>query len=321
MTTAGNKATTLRFFLIKAAVLVLMVFIMDFAIGKTLRYFYFKQKSGEQFLAIYAIDSTRQDLLIFGSSRANHHYEPGVFKQQLNFSYYNVGRDGSSIFYHYAVLKSVLKRYQPKVIILDFMKQEFELSAYAYDRLSILLPFYKNHPEMRPILAYRSKYEKIKMVSSIYPFNSAILTIAAGNAKFNVQRKDNESGYVGLHKTWQGTSPAKRINSDYEFDTTAVNMYKNFIADCKAAGVSLFVVCSPYLYPGNNADKSLTLARAIALENGIPFFDYSAEQIFLNNNNLFSDPDHLNDSGAVVFSRQLLEEVKATNKIKRLSHK
>ncbi|HXS59927.1 MAG TPA: hypothetical protein VN703_03845, partial [Candidatus Sulfopaludibacter sp.] len=121
-------------------------------IGNLLRTFYFKQQSGLQCRTTYSIEKTTANVLIFGSSAANHDYQTNTFTKRLDTSFYNTGRDGISIFYEYAVLKAILKRYTPKIIILDFDQEEFIKNEASYDRLSALLPYYINHPEIRSII-------------------------------------------------------------------------------------------------------------------------------------------------------------------------
>ena len=103
-----------------------IVFVLDLSIGRTLRYFYFKESSGLHYRTTFSMDSTKANILIFGSSRATHHYVPEVFESSLKDSYYNTGRDGNGIFYQLAVLRSILKRYNPKVIILDYYPGSLE---------------------------------------------------------------------------------------------------------------------------------------------------------------------------------------------------
>ena len=138
------------------------VVILDFGIGSLLRTFYFRQTSGLDYRTTYSIEQTRADLIIFGSSTAIHDYIPVVFEQRLNLSAYNAGRDGMSIFYDYAVLKAVMKRHAPKIIIMAFDKDEFTQTQESYDRLSSLLPFYKTHPEIDSIIDLRGHYKKYK---------------------------------------------------------------------------------------------------------------------------------------------------------------
>ena len=131
-----------QYFLLKSVVLFTIVFVLDYSFGNLLRYFYFKQESGLQYRTTYSIEKTTADILIFGSSRANHHYYPNVFENRMKQSCYNVGRDGNSVLYHSAVLKGVLKRYSPKIVILDIVYGEFRQNQDSYDRLSSLLPYY-----------------------------------------------------------------------------------------------------------------------------------------------------------------------------------
>src|SRR5579885_1123861 len=73
-------------FLIRLFSFVVMLFLLDFVIGSALRYFYFKQDSGLLYRTTYSMDSTRAEILIFGSSTANHHYVPGLFTNNLHLS-------------------------------------------------------------------------------------------------------------------------------------------------------------------------------------------------------------------------------------------
>ena len=297
------------FFLFKLFSLFAIVFCLDFLIGNALRYFYFKQESGLQFRTTYSIDSTKAHLLVFGASRANHHYHPDIFEERLNLSYSNVGRDGNSIFFHYAMLKGVLKRYSPQIIILDFVSGEFKQSQDSYDRLSSLLPYYRTHPEMRPIIELKSPYEKLKLCSSIYPYNSEILAIAAGNAEFNKKRKGDNKGYVPLIYTWQGSMKIDSTSFKYELDSVKIKYFELFIKDCIQSKVKLYIACSPYYIKFKKPDYSLILAKEIAKKYNIDFFDYSEDSVFINNSNLFVDPGHLNDEGAKVFSDRLIDKI------------
>lgn len=294
--------------LAKLVIFIFFVFVFDFAIGKTLKYFYFKQQSGLQYRTTYSLEQTKADLLVFGSSRANHHYYPEAFEQELNISFYNTGRDGSYILYQYAILQGILKRYHPKIIILDFMKKEFEKEQGSYDRLSALLPYYNTHPELRPIIRLKSKFENYKLLSQIYPYNSSLLTIAIGNTEYNKKRDNNTEGYIPLKNVWTAPITSTR-ETNYEFDSIKIDTYRKFINDCRNAGVQVFVVCSPTFEKNENPDKSIQLAKEIALENNVHFIDYSNNPVFFNNQ-FFADADHLNNEGAIEFSKMLVDELK-----------
>jgi len=303
------RKNQIKLFLLRLLAFFIIVFLFDYSIGSLLRHFYFKQESGLQYRTTYAIEKTNADILIFGSSRANHHYRPDVFENRMKLSFYNAGRDGNFMFYHLAVLKGVLNRYSPKIVILDFVAEEFAQNQYSYDRLSSLLPYYKSHPEMRPIINLKSKYEKIKLVSQIYPYNSLMLTIAVGNSGVNKKRKSDIQGYVPITKVWNGPIQVDNISSYYQIDSIKVKAYEAFIQDCVQANVALYIVCSPYYIKSDQVDYSIVLGQNIAESYGIKFIDYSKDTIFTNNSALFADIGHLNDNGAEVFSNILIDQI------------
>jgi hypothetical protein len=295
--------------IINLIIVVAIVFLLDFAIGRTLRYFYFKQTSGLQFRTTYAMEKANADVLIFGSSRASHHYVPEVFEDSLKLSYYNTGRDGNGIFYQTAVLKSVLKRYTPKVIIFDFAGG-FETDISDYDRMSSLLPYYRSHEEIRKIIELKSPFEKVKLLSQIYPYNSSLLTIIIGNLDANKNRKPDNKGYVALYKEWKGTLDTITDQANVSIDSNKVASFKEFISYAKKSGAKVFIVYSP-IYRVFNFNQQIEMCNSICLEEHIPFYDYSKDTTFLNNKNLFQDFSHLNHPGAIIFSSSVVEKIKA----------
>ena len=79
----------------------------------------------------------------------------------------------------------------------EFTKQD------SYDKLSALLPYYKNHSEIRKIVDLKSNLEKFKMLSHIYPFNSTLSYIILGNTNYNQKRRNEINGYVPFIKIWK----------------------------------------------------------------------------------------------------------------------
>jgi hypothetical protein len=291
-------------------IVVAVVFILDFAIGRILRHFYFTESSGLHFRTTYAIDKAETDILIFGSSRANHHYVPEVFEDSLKMTFYNTGRDGNGVFFQTAVLKSILKRYTPKVIIFDYLGS-FAREQEDYDRMSSLLPYYKTHPEIRKIVELRSPYERIKLLSEIYPFNSMILTIAIGNLDMNRKRKPDNKGYIAAYGEWNHEifTPAPRPL--YVVDSNKINAFHEFITQAQESGSKVFVVYSP-LFLKFKKSQEIEICNEICSTEKVPFWDFSQDTLFLNHNTLFRDISHLNHKGATIFSSIIASKIKGT---------
>jgi hypothetical protein len=302
------------YFLFKLVIFFALIFVIDFSAGNILRYFYFRQESGEQYRTTLSIEKTKADLLIFGSSRANHHYDPNVFEKRLNNTFYNVGRDGSGILYHYAILKGILKRYTPKIIILDLNIDEFRYKTESYDRLSALLPYYKSHQEMRSVIELKSKFEKLKLLSNIYPYNSSIFTIAIGNTSYNKTRRVDFKGYVPLKKIWNQSIQIDGSLSNYEIDSIKIKTYETFIQDCIQSNVKLYIVCSPVFVKFPRTQYSIKIGQKIAKEYNIKFYNYTNNPVFIDNPKLFCDVSHLNENGAKQFSSFFLDDLLKINK-------
>lgn len=307
-----------QYLIFKIAAFLLLAYVTDFIFGDILRSFYHKQTSGWEFRTMYSIEGTNADILIFGASRAQQQYNPLYFEDRLQQTCYNVGRDGEPFFYYYALLKGILKRYTPKTIILDIENGVFKESQDSYDRMAILLPFYRNHPEMRSIIEQRSPFEKLKLQSQIYPYNSMLFKIAMGNTEMNKKRMLDVNGYVELTNVLD--EPIRThylLKNKYAIDSNKVKFYRAFIKDCKQANVKLYIVCSPYFMHIVGTDTSMTIAKKIARENNIDFVDFSKDEIFLNNSKLFDDTVHVNVAGSKIFSNKLIDSLILKNKVSK----
>ncbi|MFH1681721.1 MAG: hypothetical protein ABIH26_13900 [Candidatus Eisenbacteria bacterium] len=302
---AGGIAGIVR----SALLFLLLLFTLDYGIGSSLCRFYFRQSSGEQYRTTYSMERTTAGILVFGTSRANHHYVPSVFEEGLGDDFYNAGRDGSSILYHYAVLAGVLARHTPRAVVLDITPAEFARSRAPYERLTALLPYYDTHPEVRPVVLLKSRFERLKLLSRIYPFNSSLLTIAMGNLEANRKRKPDIKGYIPLRGRWGGPPGKAELAADETIDPALVRHFARFLVEARARGIRLHVVVSPaYREPGPPS-RSLRIAGEICEKHGAAFSDFTSSACFFDRSDLFQDPYHLNHEGAVLFSERIVEEI------------
>lgn len=301
---------TVRYYIIQVALFIALVWAADLVTGRILKYFYNRQSSGWEYATRYSAEETKADLLIFGASRAQQQYNPTFFEDTLHLSAYNVGRDGTSFFYHYAMLQAVLKRYTPKMIILDCEYAAMKDAAASYDRLSVLLPLYKDHPEMQSIINLRSPFEKYKFISSIYPYNSMLFKIAVANLKSNKEEKEDIKGYVPLYNSVKEPIKTFDYTTKYDLDSIKVNMLRSFIDECKQRNIKLYFVCTPYYMKTIGTDYSLMVTQQMAAEKNIPFIDYSKDSFYFNRPQFFDDTVHLNMNGSKIFCADLASKLK-----------
>jgi hypothetical protein len=296
-------------YLISAAMFIALLIAVDFIVGAILKKLYKNQQSGWDYRTRYSAEETKAATLIFGSSRAQQQYNPLYIEDSLNTTCYNVGRDGMQVPYHYAMLQAVLSRYTPKMIVLDCEYGMFKVADAGYERLSNLLPLYKDHPEMRPVLNLRSPFEKYKLLSNIYPYNSMIFKLLAGNFSKGKEHEDIK-GYRVL--TGKLTHPIKTydLTNKYPLDTIKIKLFNDFINDCRSKNIKLYFVCPPYYMKIIGTDHSLDVVKKIAAEKNIPFIDYANDSVFQTNPALFDDTVHINYEGSKIFSAKLAHQLK-----------
>ncbi|GLB52714.1 hypothetical protein NBRC110019_17540 [Neptunitalea chrysea] len=283
------------------------IFICDFLIGTGLEYFYRKTKKSSHLGHItYTLEETNEDVLIFGTSRGHHHYDANMIADSLGLTTYNTGLDGHFIFYQTAALKSVLARYTPKKVVLDF-SGTFEYDQSDYDRLATLLPYYDTHPELEDIILMRSYFERYKLISSIYPYNSLILTIMKGNVAKD--SKKNLNGYSPINKVYKGTLDSIPVKEYYEVDPNKIESFKEFLKLSKDNDIDIVVVCSPNYYEFKKS-YSLELCRDMCKEFEVPFLDYSKDEYYLKHVELFKDRTHMNKQGATRFTQEIIDLLK-----------
>lgn len=286
-----------------------LVFLADLIIGTSLDYLYQNVKSGLLYRTNYSINKSSADILIFGSSRANRHYNPKIIEKETGLTCYNTGRDGQSIFFSTSVFKLILKRHIPKLVILDY-GSNFQFNENNYDRISILLPYYRRHKEIDDIITLRSRFEKLKLYSKIYPFNSLITTIIIGNISYNKIRQGFAyNGFLPVSGTAKSiTGSIKTIPElPNNIDSNLVKKFEEFILIAKDKNINVVVVYSPKMFKKSKFDISLNIAMNICKENDVKFVDLSESPVFINKNNLFKDRGHLNSDGANLFTKLLTQ--------------
>lgn len=301
-------------FVSKVLILLLLLVIIDQVVGAILKRLYFKQIAGLNYRTTYSIDSTQADILVFGSSRANHHYIPEIFEDSLKMSFYNTGRDGNTLLYSFAVFKSIINRYTPQIIILDINTDDLYYNKESYDRLSSLLPYYYEHPEIQGIINLRSPYEKYKLLSAVYPYNSCLLTILIGNMEFNKKRKSDRKGYVPLFGNIERVQPSKEnpiVNK--EFDNNRIKALQEIIYECDNQNVKLYIVFSPYYMSKIVENETLKKVTKLTLNQKVTCYNFVNDMRFNGNAKYFKDASHLNNEGAILFSSILASCIKKQN--------
>jgi hypothetical protein len=199
------------------------------------------------------------------------------------------------------------------LVILDLTPTELLVSEGSYDELDILLPYYKSHKEVDALLNLR-KYEKLKLLSQIYPFNHCLFDFMKVNPK-DMANRLKLKGYIPELTVWN----KKRINEsvfDFKYDPNKMDSYKKFIDICNSKGIKLVIVVSPlYLDLLPQSIKLFSDVSTIAKERNVSFLNFSQDTTFINHTELFHDQIHLNNTGARIYSKFFVTKIKELNLI------
>ena len=251
----------------------------------------------------YIAEEQQTDIVIMGSSRAVHHYDPDIITEITDLSCYNAGFDGNGILLNYPLLTEITKRYSPKLIIYD-LAEGFDLLARDDNHkfISIIKPFYGKYPETVNVFDDVDKTEKYKMLSKMYQYNSNWFSVILGLLPHDDGQVNGYDPRGGRIKDDQ-LIPANRF--DGAFDDIKIKYMYKFIENCKESKVPLVFVISPYLLE----KQSYVLNGFIEYcsDNQVSLWDY--RDVFLNDRNLFYDGSHMNQDGASAFSEMVGERI------------
>jgi len=169
------------------------------------------------------------------------------------------------------------------------------------DRLGILLPFYSNHSEIRASLEKRGKFERIKLLSHIYPYNSKLNILFY--QCFGNTRVEN-GGFTPINGPFKINFDALEndLKNKQTIDALKLQAFTEFINLCQKENINLILTLSPYIDTALVNSNLFTFADSIAKCNNIPLLNFSENKVFYKNNNLFIDHAHLNSKGASIFS-------------------
>ena len=171
-----------------------------------------------------------EEILIFGSSRAVHHYIPAGIHDSLGMTCYNCGQDGLGIFYAYGKWQTIKKRYYPTVILYEITNAFDILRNDNSKYIKLLRPYYDN-PQVSNMINEIAPSEVWKMHSKCYPYNSQLISIL----KYNISTKKNiQAGYSPLLGEMNYIPEVEQFRYDKsEIDPLKLKYFERFISETK----------------------------------------------------------------------------------------
>ena len=294
-------------FIVRILIFFVAVAIIDILFGKCCDYMYEHSGSGDSRKINYAIRECKADVLIMGSSRANHHYNPQILSDSLGLTVYNLGIDGSGAILMDGFYRLITQRHVPKLIIYE-LTPSFDLYQYAGDAnntryLSQLKPYYQEEC-LRQLFDDVDSRERIKLYSGLYRYNTSCLNLFWSFSKGVVPEGN---GFEPLHGVMTVAKPFEAAPVQ-QIDSLKIKYLKSFIRDCKANGTEVLFVVSPRY--GAATSTEYQPGFNICIEEGCDVMDYYCDTELSFNVNNFKDSYHLNKEGADAFTKRVAHDIK-----------
>ncbi len=300
-------------FISKVLLLLVALFVFDRIAGCVLNKWLENVTTNDLGKDNYICDHCREDILIFGSSRAEYHYNAKMIEDSLNFSTYNCGASGYGVILSYGRLLMISERYHPKLVIME-ITPEFDYMSHKSTNKD--LGELKRHYERNGIKEIFEKVdpsEKYKMMSYLYRYNSSYARNPLRLLKkipFN-KNAIGVQGFKAEHIEFDSMKVSKKKDKgEFQIDSIKYSYLIQFIENTKNISKLIFVI-SPYW----QLQDSLKFepARHIADSYKMPFINFSKNPKYLYHNEFFKDGTHLNARGADEFTKDLIIEIKKRN--------
>lgn len=291
---------------IRLLVFLSLMFILDRGFGVAMKYLQDHAKGGYVGHHNYILNQANEDILIFGSSRAIHHYNPQIIEDSLGMSCYNCGQDGNGIVLFYGWWQIMKNRHLPQMIIYD-VNPNFDLLVGENNSkyLGWLRSEYDND-DVKQIFEDIDHTEKYKMQSMMYRYNSKFLQNMIDYVHPIFQISPN--GYLPLKGEMDKMKVKERKDKEeYSYDAKKITYLESFINDAKKRGIKLVFVASPVWY--GKSDKQFEPLIELCHKHSVPFYNFSNEASFVNRNEMFKDGNHLNAIGADKFTKLFLNKL------------
>ncbi len=280
-----------------------IILIVDIIFGFIISYFQ-KRTTGDITHSDYHITKeVISPVLIMGSSRALHHYNPRIIGDSLGLETYNCGVDGYGILFQYGRLRLMLERYTPKIIIYDAIT-DFDIKEDNYAKYIGLLRRWYGEECLDSLFNDVDPYATVKLKSNLYRYNRDFIQILSAN--ISLQKNYEYNGFSPLDGN-SNLSPSYIPQIPVPWGDLKYKYFNKFITLCHSNNIKLIVVYSPWY----NEDSSIIFDNLTKLcrSKGVPVIDMYADPKY-ENQDYFYDSPHLNRSGADIFSRDVASRIR-----------
>lgn len=246
------------------------------------------------------------DVVVVGSSHAYRGYDPYIFVDR-GHSCYNLGSSSQTPMNSYYIIQNLLDSNNTGLLVLDVYEITF-----AMDGLESTSDLVRNFPYQEAALGMAWSLRDLRGLN----------LMAQRATTPNAPPTGLNPDYAGLGFTPKADSVGKPLQPDTipgpSIHVRQVYFFKEVVRLCAERGIPL-VVSSHYGRKRQSTRLHTAFKSCIdsALAgSGVPYLDYT-DSPGVNDLDNFADDDHLNLSGARIFTRHLVDSLETLNYLKR----
>lgn len=286
-----------------------MFFIIDRSVGYFMEQLAQKPRNDRLKKLNYIVNDIDEEILLFGTSRILHAFDPTIIKDSVEMSIYNCGiSGGKNIYTHYMLLNYLLKHHVPRIIVLEINPEDFLQSEEPYS-INKFSHFY-GRDEVCDSFMTQVSQDKGLLFSNLYRYNVISKDLLTGLFRYHTYR--SHDGYEPRDRPkidFYKSQLIKRKYFESNIDYKRLEICDEFFSKCLETGIQLILVTFPEYTIID--EHYFDPVRAIAEKYQIPFFDYHYRLGFENYPEYFVDKLHLNTKGAEILSSIFAHDLKA----------
>ena len=297
----------MRKFLLKVALFFLLMAGVDMASGWGFSILRSKANGGQTYKNEYLAKKCMDDVLILGSSKADHHYIPSIMEDSLGLTCYNAGEMGCGIIPAYVRYKLVAKRKKPSFVLYEITPNYDYLKDDNYSRYLGTIRQYVSDPMVREVyLDFSDELDRLRLMSNLYRNNSN----AINNLKDVLGGSLDQKGYEPLYGHLEPKSIKNPKQENKQIDPLKLSYLERLVTDCKHDGVKIAFIISPRFSktPGGRM-KVYEPVFELAQKYDIPIINNLNVNEFNEKSEYFQDDGHLNHHGATAYSKFIIPQI------------
>lgn len=295
-------------FVCKLILFAACMFFVDYAIGRTFDLLRESAIGGDTQNDYVLSEKCKADILVLGSSRARHHYNPTILDSIGGFSY-NGGKDGIGIVSGLGRYMLCAERHRPKIVIYE-ITPEFDYLIYGESNskyLNPLKPYFERNDIKSIFEKVETPFNLLKMHSSMYQNNSMLIA----NLTDLVVKRPNIRGFYPESGVLENSNK-KSEDVHIVIDSVKYSLLEQLIKETGKNKTKLYFAISPRFFKNKTEKFSAVYMPGLELaeKHKVPVLNYLFTPNISDNPKMFVDFVHMNNLGADAYSRIVVDQIR-----------